>query len=156
LNQQSKATNRSVNPRQAGERPVQGSYAGARDKAAAKRPATTAVKKPTGTYAGGKSPASQMSKPKTAGARDRGRGERSASKSYAGSGQAAARSQNRPKAATGGSTSRQATNKRPSGLHGVGGDGKAERKASQRGRASMSDSARSAAKSKGRHKQRRG
>ena len=156
LNQQSKAASRSVNPRQAGERQVQGSYAGARDKAAVQRPATTAVKKPTGTYAGGKRPASQMSKPKTAGARDRGRVERSTSSSYTGAGQAATRSNDRPKAATGGSTSRQASNKRPSGLHGVGGDGKAERKASQRGRASMSDSARSAAKSKGRHKQRRG
>ena len=157
LNQQSNA--RAAAPRQATNRQPQGSYAGAKQKTAAKRPAT-AAKAPSGTYAGGKRGASQMNKPQTAGARDRGRVERPSSNSYAGAGKAAAKPKSNSRPAAGASQAKQAHQKSPSGLHGVGGNGRAEQKASKRGRASMSNSSRSASKSKGahkgKHKQRKG
>lgn len=156
MNQRANASARTAAPRQAGDRQVQGSYAGANQKAAAKkRPATTA-KAPSGSYAGGKRPSSQMSKPQTAGNRDRGRVERTGSNSYAGASKTAARPKSSAKPATGAATSRKTSHKAPSGLHGVGGNGRAEQKASKRGRASMSKSAKSGNRSKGKHKQRKG
>ena len=157
LNQRANASARTAAPRQARDRQVQGSYAGTAQKAAAKkRPATTAINAPTGSYAGSKRSSSQMSKPQTAGNRDRGRVERTGSNSYAGASKTAARPKSSAKPAAGAATSRKTSHKAPSGLHGVGGNGRAEHKASQRGRASMSKSAKSGNRSKGKHKQRKG
>mgnify|MGYP001812607611 FL=1 len=111
----------------AGTKTPAGSYAGAkpgaRDKVA-QRPAT-AVKPPTGSYAGANRSAANMSKPKTAGARDRGRVD------AANRPQSVARPTQSP-------ASRKASPTRTSGLQGAGSSGKAERAASQRGRNSMS------------------
>jgi hypothetical protein len=124
---------------QAGNRQVQGSYAGAKPKAkeraAASRP-TTALKAPTGSYAGARPSARDMTKPQTMGTRDRGRAESSAARS---------RSPSKPSARP--TASRQAPAKRPGGFQGSRDSGRSERAASQRGRASMSHGGRSSNKS---------
>ncbi len=119
-----------------------GSYAGAKPGArekVAQRPAT-AAKAPTGSYAGAKRQTSAMSKPRTAGARDRGRVE------TANRPKSVSKPANRP------ATSRQAAPTRTSGLQGSRGSGKAERAASKRGRDSMHKGAGRAAKGKTGHK----
>lgn len=115
-----------------------GTYAGAkpgvRPNANAQRPAATS-KVPKGTYAGAANPAArQKLNPQTAGARDRGYSATSRAKPAVGQQRAT-----RPTVPA--TAKRTSSPKRTSGFEGVRNNGKQERAASQRGRASKSQSA---------------
>jgi hypothetical protein len=142
LNKRTPSASRPAQPK------VQGSYAGAKDRAAATRTDASAKPKvPSGTYAGAKPDARNLPKPQTAGTRDRGHTASRPEAPARASAKAAARPETRPAAAAA-----KAPTKRPSGLQEAQRSGKSERAASERGRASMPKGAQSSGKAKGQAK----
>ncbi|MBP6700053.1 MAG: DUF3300 domain-containing protein [Halioglobus sp.] len=135
LSQRAQATNRPAATGVADSRKVQGTYAGAKQGAAAQRPAVKS-KVPAATYAGaGNAAARRPVNSQTAGARDRGRAADAVAKPAAQPQGVARKPTTRPTTAT----SRTST-KGPGAFQGSRNSGKSERAASQRGRNSMNKS----------------
>jgi Protein of unknown function (DUF3300) len=141
LNQGFQPAKRPNMPAQVRKPAVQGGYAGGdRPKVAAQRSAGK-IKAPTGSYAGANPAVRKKFDEKTLGARDRGRSPDAA--------RSAVRPQSVTKHTKPDRVARPASNRQPGGFQGIRNSGKAERAASQRGRASMPHGAKRSAGKQG-------